>query len=79
MSRIIFGTGLLLVLQLMACNQDPQATLPLLEVSDNHRFLMDENGDPFFWLGDTGWLLFSKLNREEAEKYLDNRAEKDSM
>ena len=37
---------------------------------------MDENGDPFFWLGDTGWLLFSKLSREEAQKYLDNRAEK---
>ena len=76
MSRIIFGTGLLLVLQLMACNQDPQATLPGLELSDNQRFLQEKNGDPFFWLGDTGWLLFSKLNREEAEKYLDNRREK---
>jgi len=37
---------------------------------------MEEKGKPFFWLGDTGWLLFSKLNREEAEKYLDDRAEK---
>jgi hypothetical protein len=37
---------------------------------------MDENGDPFFWLGDTGWLLFSKLNREEAEKYLDDHVQK---
>jgi hypothetical protein len=50
--------------------------MPLLKVSENHRFLMDENGDPFFWLGDTGWLLFSKLSREEAQLYLDNRAEK---
>ncbi|MBN1132376.1 MAG: glycoside hydrolase family 140 protein, partial [Bacteroidales bacterium] len=33
-------------------------------------------GNPFFWLGDTGWLLFTKLNREEAIVYLDNRAEK---
>ena len=47
-----------------------------LKVSDNHRYFMDEKGNPFFWLGDTGWLLFSKLNRDEAEKYLDNRAEK---
>ena len=29
-----------------------------------------------FLLGDTGWLLFSKLNRKEAQKYLENRAEK---
>ncbi|HEY0679427.1 MAG TPA: glycoside hydrolase family 140 protein, partial [Chitinophagaceae bacterium] len=28
---------------------------------------------PFFWLGDTGWLLFIKLNREESLQYLDIR------
>lgn len=37
---------------------------------------MTEKGDPFFWLGDTGWLLFSKLSREEAEKYFTDRMEK---
>lgn len=42
-------------------------------VSDNKRFLQYENGDPFFWLGDTGWLLFEKLTREEAISYLNNR------
>src|SRR5688500_20223809 len=47
-----------------------------LAVSSNHRFLADENGNPFFWLGDTGWLLFLKLNREEAEKYLEDRKQK---
>jgi len=50
--------------------------LPLLKVSDNHRYLVDEKGNPFFWLGDTGWLLFSKLNREDADKYLTDRAAK---
>jgi hypothetical protein len=25
----------------------------LLKISDNHRFFMDENGNPFFWLGDS--------------------------
>src|SRR5690606_503971 len=35
-----------------------------------------EDGDPFFWLGDTGWLLFAKLDREEAEQYLENRKQK---
>ena len=37
---------------------------------------MTDDGTPFFWLGDTGWLLFSKLDREDARKYLDDRARK---
>jgi len=47
-----------------------------LKVSENGRFLEYENGKPFFWLGDTGWLLLKKLKREEAEKYLNDRYEK---
>lgn len=46
-----------------------------LRVSENHKYLC--NGEkPFFWLGDTAWLLFSKLTEEEAEIYLRNRKEK---
>ena len=41
-----------------------------LIVSANHRFLQFENGQPFFWLGDTGWLLPERLNRDEADYYL---------
>ena len=41
-----------------------------LKVSDNQRFLMHENGKPFFWQGDTGWLLPERLDRAEAEYYL---------
>ena len=47
-----------------------------LGISKNHRYLVDEKGNPFFWLGDTGWLLFSKLKREDAEKYLEDRKQK---
>ena len=47
-----------------------------LNISANHRYFTDKNGNPFFWLGDTGWLLFSKLTREEAEKYLEDRRKK---
>jgi len=47
-----------------------------LKVSENGRFLKYENGKPFFWPGDTGWLLYEKLNREEAERYLSDRSEK---
>lgn len=50
--------------------------LPALKVSENQRYLVDEDGNPFFWLGDTGWLLFTKLNRAEADQYLTDRAAK---
>jgi hypothetical protein len=47
-----------------------------LKISANHWYFTDQKGNPFFWLGDTGWLLFAKLNREEAEQYLEDRREK---
>lgn len=56
--------------------QTEKKGLPALKVSENHRYLVDEDGNPFFWLGDTGWLLFTKLNREDADKYLSDRARK---
>lgn len=61
---------------LIACSYHSQKYPSRLDVSDNHRFLRYENGQPFFWLADTGWLLFSKLNREEAKGYLQNRHDK---
>ena len=51
-----------------------QSPLPRLAVSENRRFLVTADGKPFFWLGDTAWELFHRLNREDAERYLLNRA-----
>ncbi len=48
--------------------------LPKLKVSQNQRFLQTTDGQPFFWLGDTAWELFHRLDREQAIQYLDNRA-----
>jgi len=48
--------------------------LPRLKISDNRRFLVTETGRPFFWLGDTAWELFHRLDRAEAELYLKDRA-----
>lgn len=45
-------------------------------ISENRHFLQYADGEPFFWMGDTGWLLFQKLNRDEVLTYLKNRAEK---
>ena len=30
------------------------------------RYLKHENGVPFFWLGETGWLMPQRLNRDEG-------------
>lgn len=48
----------------------------MLKISDNRRFLLHEDGRPFFYLGDTAWELFHRLSREEADRYLQNRADK---
>jgi hypothetical protein len=69
--------GLLSVVVLMvsfAAAVPARADLPRLKVSDNKRFLVKEDGSPFFYLGDTAWELFHRLNREEVDRYLENRA-----
>ena len=45
-----------------------------LKVSDNQRYLQFDNGQPFFWQGETGWLLPERLDRAEAEWYLQSCA-----
>ena len=47
-----------------------------LKISSDHRFIITSDGKPFFYLGDTAWELFHRLNREEADQYLENRAAK---
>lgn len=47
-----------------------------LKVSENKRFLVFEDGTPFYYLGDTGWELFHRLSIAETEKYLENRRSK---
>jgi hypothetical protein len=50
-------------------------TLPLKVSKDGHYF-QTSDGQPFFWLGDTGWLLFTNLNDAEVDQYLNDRQEK---
>jgi hypothetical protein len=52
------------------------AAVAQLKVSSNKRFLVTADNKPFFWLGDTAWELFHRLKREEADRYLKNRADK---
>lgn len=42
-----------------------------LRVSANGLYFQHQDGTPFFWLGDTGWLLPQRLDRDEAQHYLE--------
>lgn len=42
-----------------------------LIVSEEGRYLKHTDGTPFFWLGETAWLMPQRLNREEVSFYLD--------
>lgn len=71
MKRIILGVVFLLGIMVEVIAQvNP---LPGLKVSSNKRYFTTQSGQPFFWLGDTGWLLFIKLTREESVQYLEQR------
>lgn len=45
----------------------------VLQVSENGHFLQHADSTPFFWMGDTAWELFHRLNRGEAEYFLETR------
>jgi len=46
-----------------------------LRVSENGRYLVQPDGKPFFWLGDTAWLISQMTRREDVDLYLRTRAE----
>ncbi len=52
-----------------ACSGGP------LQVAPDGRTFVTDKGEPFFWLGDTAWELFHRLDREEAVFYLGRRAD----
>ncbi len=59
-----------------------EVTLPPLRVSENQRFLVTEDGSPFFWLGDTAWAVIQKYTRQQTHEqpsvleYFKSRADK---
>jgi hypothetical protein len=73
--RFLTTITILLTFSLTTFSQ-PRPSTGRLKISDNKRFLVKSDGAPFFWLGDTAWELFHRLNREEADRYLKNRADK---
>ncbi len=48
-----------------------------LQVADDQRHFETTTGKPFFWLGDTGWLMLRKLDRQDTCRYLSDREKKE--
>lgn len=47
-----------------------------LKISENRRYLVDQQDQPFFWLADTAWELFRRLDKAETDLYFQNRVQK---
>jgi hypothetical protein len=45
-----------------------------LKITDDGRFLVRNDGTPFFWLADSAQLLLYRLSREDVDLYLQHRA-----
>jgi hypothetical protein len=60
------------VLAILGCFLFFQARSQFQPSSDGHYLL--RNGKNFFWMGDTGWELFHRLDRQQADFYLHTRS-----
>lgn len=73
---VAFFMSLLLLLVTAKGNSQSKALLKLEVSKENPHYFQTEDGKPFFWLGDTGWLTFGKLSREELNTYFQDRKKK---
>ena len=75
--KIMQSSKFLATLVLVAAGLPPLCgqKLPGIRVSENGRFLVKQDGAPFFYLADTAWGLFH-LTREDADLLLKDRAAK---
>jgi len=73
----VLALGLCLFAGPLLGRSAPAAERPVrLRVAASHRHLEHADGRPFFYLGDTAWELFGRLDLEAAGRYLSDRAEK---
>ncbi len=64
----------LFICVMLVTSLSPCSTQAELTVSENGRYLKNADGSPFYWLGDTAWGLFQKLDRADVEHYFEVRA-----
>jgi len=45
-----------------------------IQIHEDQRYFITAKGEPFFWIADTAWELFHRLDLEESKIYFDKRA-----
>jgi hypothetical protein len=45
-----------------------------IQIHATQRYFTTAEGQPFFWLADTSWELFHRLDLDKSKMYLDKRA-----
>lgn len=74
---VLIGTALLTFAGAWPVNRPPRLKVFRQEEHPgDRRFLVTDDGKPFFYLGDTAWELFHRLSREDVDIFLENRASK---
>jgi hypothetical protein len=76
MNKIFIKPGILLLLFFSISFTQAIEDKNRMSVSENGHYLIDTDGNPFYWIGDTGWAMFQRLTREQIDQYLDDRCEK---
>ncbi|NAS13746.1 apiosidase-like domain-containing protein [Poritiphilus flavus] len=64
----------LVCLCLLTVSVELRSQMQKLKISDNNRFLVREDGEPFVWMGDTNW-FFAKLSPSIIDSILKKRSE----
>ncbi len=78
---LIISIGLLFLVQswvvpILQVEAEVSGGLAPAAVSADGHYLVDANGAPFSWMGDTAWDMHHRLTMEEIEIYLDDRQQK---
>jgi protein tyrosine/serine phosphatase len=75
-AKICAALALLIVMQITPSVAASDDLSKPIRVSADGRYLGTADGKPFFWLADTAWPMFVRLDRKEADRYLKDRAAK---
>ena len=46
-----------------------------LQISEDGRYFVHENGEPFIWLADTAWTVPGRLKWDDVQYYMQTRRE----
>lgn len=70
-TRIRSITSLVPLLLILASSALAKQPVYPVKVSENGRYIVDQNGTPVFWLGTTQWQIFREYTLDEARTILD--------